>query len=119
MAQDGNPRRVSLVFPIILISVGALFLLHNWRPAFDPWPILATYWPLILIFIGVGKIWDNAQRSRNPNAPQAISIGATVGAIAFVIVLVVLLLPGRSFTHRHGFYTESQHNVQMVDFQGA
>jgi len=119
MAQDDNPRRVSLVFPIILITVGALFLLHNWRPAFDPLPILWTYWPLILIFIGVGKIWDNTQRSRNPNAAQGISIGATVGALAFVIVLAALLLHGRSFGRRHGFYSESQHNVQTVDLQGA
>src|SRR5713226_9533723 len=49
MAQDGNPRRVSLVFPIILITVGGLFLFANWRPGFDPVPILWTYWPLILV----------------------------------------------------------------------
>src|SRR6266446_5040969 len=119
MAQDDNPRRVSLVFPIILITVGALFLLHTWRPAFDPLPVLWTYWPLILIFIGVGKIWDNTQRSRNPNAAQGISIGATVGALAFVIVLIALLVHGRSFGRRHGFYSESRHNAQTVDLQGA
>ncbi len=111
MAQDGNPRRVSLVFPIILITVGGLFLLHSWRPAFDPVPVLWTYWPLILIFIGVGKIWDNVQRSRNPGAPQRVSIGATVGALAFVIVLVVLLWHGRSFSRHDGFYSGSQHNT--------
>ena len=82
MLQDGHPRRVSLVFPIVLITLGALFLFHNWRPAFDPWPILETYWPLILIFIGVGKIWDTTYRSRNPNAPPGVSIGATFGALA-------------------------------------
>jgi uncharacterized protein DUF2154/cell wall-active antibiotic response 4TMS protein YvqF len=119
MAQDGNPRRVSLVFPIILITVGALFLLHNWRPAFDPWPILTTYWPLILIFVGVGKIWDSTYRSRNSNAPQGISVGATIGALAFVIVLVALLVHGRSFTRRHGLYSGTQHNAQTVDLQGA
>ena len=79
MAQDGNPRRVSLVFPIILIAVGALFLFRNWHPGFDPVPILWTYWPLILVFIGVGKIWDNVRKSRNPNAPPGVSIGATIG----------------------------------------
>ena len=119
MPQDGRPRRVSLVFPIILIAVGVLFLLHNWRPAFDPWPILGTYWPLILIFIGIGKIWDSAYRSRNPNAPPGVSIGATFGALAFVVVLVFLLWHGRSFSRRHGFYSASQHNAQTVDLQGA
>src|SRR5260370_10300107 len=119
MAKAGNPRRVSLVCPIILITVCGLFLLHNWRPAFDPLPILATYWPLILIFVGVGKIWDSTYRSRNPGAPQRVSIGATVGALAFVIVLVVLLWHGRSFSHRHGFYSGSQHNTQTVALQGA
>src|SRR5712692_6958326 len=121
MPQDGHPRRVSLVFPIILITVGALFLLHNWRPAFDPLPILWTYWPLILIFIGIGKIWDSAYRSRNPNAPPGISMGASIGALAFVIVLVFLLWHGRSFSRRHGFYSVSgsQHTTQTVDLQGA
>jgi len=83
MPQDGQPRRVSLVLPIILITVGALFLLHNWRPAFDPGPILWTYWPLILIFVGVGKIWDSSYRSRNPNAAPTVSMGASVGAGRF------------------------------------
>jgi hypothetical protein len=119
MPEDGRPRRVSLVFPIILIAVGVLFLLHNWRPAFDPWPILGTYWPLILIFIGIGKIWDSTYRSRNPNAPPGVSIGATFGALAFVVVLVFLLWHGRSFSRRHGFYSGSRHNAQTVDLQGA
>src|SRR6266436_2377728 len=119
MAQDGNPRRVSLVLPIILITIGALFLLHNWRPAFDPLPILATYWPLILIFVGLGKIWDNFQRSRNPNAPQGLSIGATVGTLAFVLVLVLLLWHGRSFSRRRGFDSGAKHTAQTVDLQGA
>jgi hypothetical protein len=119
MPQDAQPKRVSLAFPIVLIALGALFLFHNWRPAFDPWPILSTYWPLILIFIGVGKIWDNTYRSRNPNAPPGISIGATFGALAFVVVLVFLFWHGRGFSRRHGYYSDSQHSAQSVELQGA
>ncbi len=119
MPQGGNPGRVSLVFPIILITIGVLFLLHNWRPAFDPLPILETYWPLILIFIGVGKIWDTTYRSRNPNAPSGISVGATVGALAFVAVLVILLWHGHSFSRRQGFYSGSKHSTHIVEPQQA
>jgi hypothetical protein len=119
MPQDGQPRRVSLVFPIILITIGALFLFHNWRPAFDPWPMLATYWPLILIFIGLGKIWDSTYRSRNPNAPPGVSTGATIGALAFVIVLVVILWHGRSFTNRHVFGAATKHTTKIVEPQRA
>ena len=119
MAQDGNPRRVSLVFPIILITVGALFLIHNWRPAFDPWPIFATYWPLILILVGLGKVWDNARRKRNPDAAPGASIGPTIGILAFVVVLVVLVWHGRSFAHRRGFNNTTQHSTRVVETQRA
>ena len=120
MPSDGQPRRVSLVFPIILITIGALFLFHNWRPAFDPWPVLATYWPLILIFVGLGKIWDSTYRSRNPNSPPGVSVGATIGMLAFVIVLVLLLWHGRSFArnHRDSFYG-TKHSTRAVEPQRA
>lgn len=118
MPED-NPRRVSLVFPIILITIGVLFLLHNWRPVFEPWGILRDYWPLILIFVGLGKIYDNFQRSRNPNAAPGISVGTTIGILAFVAVLVLLLWHGRSFSRRHESYWASKHTAQTVDLQGA
>jgi hypothetical protein len=46
-------------------------------------------------------------------------MGATFGAVAFVIVLVFLLWHGRSFSRRHGLYSGSQQAVQTVDLQGA
>lgn len=119
MPQDDNPRRVSLVFPIILITIGCLFLLHYWRPDFEPGPILWRFWPLILIFLGLGKIWDSVQRSRNPNAPPGISIGTTIGTVACVAVLVLLLWHGRSFSRRRGFDYATHHNSQTVELQGA
>ncbi len=119
MPQDGDSRRAPLVFPIILIAIGVLFLVHNWRPAFDPWPVLATYWPLLLIFVGLGKMYDTFQRTRNPGASAGFSMGTTIGTLAFVLVLVLLIWHGRSFARRHDFYPETKHTVQTVDLQGA
>src|SRR2546429_807585 len=39
---------------------------------------LLDYWPLILVFVGLGMIYDNFQRSRNPNARPGIYVGSTV-----------------------------------------
>jgi uncharacterized protein DUF2154/cell wall-active antibiotic response 4TMS protein YvqF len=119
MAQDGEPRRTSLVFPIVLIGFGVLFLLRRWNPAFEPWSILRTYWPLILIFIGIGKIWDNVQRSRNPNAPPGISLGATFGAVAFVLVIGMLIWHGRGFNRRHDGVFSTKHTAKIVEPQRA
>ena len=119
MPEETHPQRISLVLPIILITIGILFLVRNWHPAFDPWSILRDYWPLILIFVGLGKIYDNYQRSRNPNAASGISVGTTVGILAFVLVLIVLLWHGRSFSGRHSFYSGTRHTSQTVDLQGA
>jgi len=121
MAQDGAPRHSSLVFPILLITIGALFLYANWRPAFDPWPVLRTYWPLILIFLGLGKMWDISRRRKNPDAPPGSSVGATVGILAFVLLLFVFLWHGHAFSRGrgHGFSASVRHEVRTVDLAGA
>ena len=119
MAQDANPRRVSRVLPIILIAIGVLFLLHNWRPAFDPWSVLRDFWPLIIVFVGLGMIWDNYQRRRNPNAASGISVGSTIGILAFVLVLAILLWHGRGLSRRHRFYSETRHTTRTVNLQQA
>ena len=120
MAQGDAPqnppgRQRSLVFPIILISIGALFLYANWRPAFDPWPILRTYWPLILIFIGLGKMWDSTRRRKAGDGTRvAFSVGTTIGVLAFIFVLMALFWHGRAFSRDRW-----QHQTQTVQRQNA
>jgi len=122
MAQSDSPRRTSLVVPIVLIGVGALFLYANWRPAFDPWPILRTYWPLILVFIGMGKMWDATKRRQNPDGTRSgTSLGTTTGALAFVLVLIILFWHGRAFTRDRHYAGGGglQHQSRSVDRQNA
>jgi hypothetical protein len=121
MTETESPRRNSLVFPILLIALGALFLYATWRPAFDPWPILTTYWPLILIFIGLGKMWDVSRQRQNPGAPHSgFSMGSTIGALVFILVLVALFWHGRAFSHDRRSYSASlQHQSSTVERQNA
>ena len=118
-APQGRPvRRPSLVFPIVLIVIGALFLYANWQPAFDPWRILATYWPLILIFVGLGKMWDSTRQRNDPQGTRGgVSTGSTVGVVAFVAVLVLLFWHGHAFSRdRH---ISLQHQTRTVELQSA
>jgi hypothetical protein len=54
-AEEGKPpsgkRESNLTTGVVLIAVGALFLLHNLE-----WLNLGRYWPLLLIVAGVGLL---------------------------------------------------------------
>jgi N-terminal domain of toast_rack, DUF2154/Domain of unknown function (DUF5668) len=122
MANGQIPRRTSLVLPVVLVALGAMFLYANWRPAFDPWPILRTYWPLILVFVGLGKMWDATRPRQNADGtPRSggVSLGATFGALAFVLVLIILFGHGRAFTKNRHYSGDLQHQTRTVDRQGA
>jgi N-terminal domain of toast_rack, DUF2154/Domain of unknown function (DUF5668) len=114
-----TPRRQpSLVLPLVLIVVGALFLYANWRPAFDPWPILRTYWPLILIFFGLGKMWDATRQRSNPDgARRGSSAGSTIGILIFVLLMVALFWHGRAFSHDRR--SEWEYESRSVQRQNA
>jgi hypothetical protein len=122
MRLNGRQPKTSLVMPILLITVGALFLFKTWHPGFEPYQILRTYWPLILILVGLGKIWDSSRnRAAAPGERNTgIALGSTLGVVAFVFVLVILLGHYQK-TRGHQFRGESfaNHAQQTVDLQGA
>ena len=123
-------RRTSIIFPVLLITVGGLFLYRSWNPEFNPWPILATYWPLLLVFIGLGKIWDYLRQRQTGSQPvdtssgapagagSSSSVGTTVAVVAAVAVLLILLWhgSGRIRARDGGFRGHENHTV---DTQGA
>src|SRR5262249_49827848 len=121
MRSDDQQRRTSLVVPILLITLGALFLFRNWRPGFDPVHFLRMNWQmavaLVLILVGLGKIWDSS-RSRGSIAPggtgpgatgsgatgqgsTGVALGSTIGVVAAVVALVVLLGHFQKSRHRY------------------
>jgi N-terminal domain of toast_rack, DUF2154/Domain of unknown function (DUF5668) len=131
VAMANLNRRRSIVFPVILITVGAMFLYRSWRPDFDPWPILWTYWPLILVFVGLAKIWDYSRRpqaaapSGDPNSGgttgtgRNFSVGTTVAVLALAVVLVVVLWHGSGRIRARNSGGSLRHENHIVDAQGA
>lgn len=51
-------QRGSLFFPLLLIAVGVIFLLDNFGALEgDAWSYIATFWPILLIVIGLDSIY--------------------------------------------------------------
>jgi hypothetical protein len=121
MAENRGVRSGSIVFPMLLIAFGGLVLLSRELPNFDPWPVVGKYWPLILIFAGAGMFWDRSQRLRNPEAPSAFPVGATVGTVVFLLVLLVLIWRGHTFAAREwpSHSTMKSHRQESIDAKGA
>lgn len=97
-------RRSSIVGSIVLIGIGVLFLYSNSHPSIDPWYLLVRYWPLLLIFAGLGKLWDYLYHQSGSN--NALITGGEVVALILVVLFFVAL------GHHH-----ARHNVFTTDHQ--
>lgn len=63
------PRIGWLIWPLVLIAIGALFLVDNLSGGtFDAGDLIARWWPLILIALGVGVLLDTVRPGRGPAA---------------------------------------------------
>jgi len=123
MPQDERQQKTSLVIPILLITLGALFLLRNWNPGFEPFQVLKTYWPLILILVGLGKIWDSSRNRASGGTTSGVALGSTLGVVAFVFVLVILLSHYQKVRHHDDpeddFARHTSHTIETRDLEGA
>ncbi len=131
-----HPRRRSFAGPILLIALGVLFLLGTLRPDFNPWWVLSRYWPLLLIFIGLGQIFDHYW-NRNPDGTRSHAISGT--GIAMILLLIILIAAGLhgggrgpdGWGHGNGWWAHNWndnrnwrsghdlHDAQSVELQGA
>jgi len=55
--MTNHPRKGALVAGLILIAIGVIFYLEIWYEQFSIWRIVGRYWPVILILIGLTKIY--------------------------------------------------------------
>jgi len=82
-----RPRGSSVFSGLILIFIGLLLLLHNYR-GFELTGIILRWWPLILIFWGAIKIYERTAGARGVQ-PGASRI--TAGEVFLVLGLLALV----------------------------
>lgn len=105
-------RRGSIVGALLLVGLGALFLYANIQ-GMNPWPLVSRWWPLLLILLGLGKLWDHFRQRSQPEAA-----GATWLSGGTIAVLVLLLLFGVALGRGVGTGRE-HHEAESVERQGA
>jgi membrane-bound ClpP family serine protease len=59
-------RRSSLMWPVVLITLGAILLVDQFVPG---WGIGKT-WPVLLVVIGVVKLLESGRPPRPPEGPR-------------------------------------------------
>ncbi len=77
----------SIFGALLLIAIGALFLYSNLEPDFSPWPWVAKYWPVLIIFWGLAKLVNYLALRGRPEAAAAARIS---GGDIFGLILLVL-----------------------------
>ncbi len=113
-AQARGLRRVSIVGPLLVITVGVLFLLLQTGrlPAPTLWNSYGRWWPLVLIGIGVVRLaeWgfdQFAQRDLAPGAPRPRRVlgGGVIALVVMVAAAGVLVSVARNHDEffGHGF----------------
>lgn len=115
MSETGGVRYKSATGPIILIAIGIILLILNFRPDFNPWPFLERYWPVLLILLGLGKMWDAYVYSKHPGL--AIGWGLMGGLVALLVVASFAMTVGHWGRNRGN--NADVHQSQSVDLQGA
>jgi N-terminal domain of toast_rack, DUF2154 len=73
--------------------------------------LLSRYWPLLLIFLGLGKVWDQFRPRDSSQAGRAWLGGGEIAVILLLVVAGIAL----------SFQTASRrlHDVEAIDRQGS
>ena len=54
----------SLFWGLVLLLIGAVFLMDNLGVDIDVWDLIGDYWPVLLIAVGVKQIWSHYNSKR-------------------------------------------------------
>jgi uncharacterized protein DUF2154/cell wall-active antibiotic response 4TMS protein YvqF len=106
-------RGHSITRGLFIIALGVFLLVFSLHPDWDMWPIVARYWPVMLIVFGLGKIFDAFQmRTNDATGSGSTNVGAGLAIVAIVGILVLV-------TMLHGGRVALLQESQAIELQGA
>jgi len=104
-------RRRSPTGAVALIVIGAVFLMARFIPGINPWPLFARFWPLILIFLGLGMLADYMW-AQSHKEQRSSATGVAIALLLLTLLFLVALW-------RHPYMRQRNHMSREVDAQGA
>ncbi len=116
MANDTSRQRGPLTGALLLIIAGLVFLYANLRPDWNPWPLISRYWPVLLIVLGLGKLWD-VLRAPGPPGPSGAPPKRRRSGETFALFILLVLLAA-AFYRGHS-RSRFVHETKSVDIQHA
>ncbi len=94
--SNGQPRRVSIFGGVLWILIGGLLLANNLIASFGVWELFGKYWPVLLILLGIAKLFDHFTTRTTGGAPARLLSGGEV-----LLLLLLFLVGGAvAFTTR-------------------
>lgn len=115
MANGGRPRG-SIFSGLVLISIGTLLLLHNYR-GLEIDAVLYHWWPLLLIFWGAIKLYERTAGARagDPGASRITSgeIFLVLGLLTFLGIVVAVDIGKQKLNIDFGDFSGDSHDFDL------
>lgn len=87
MAVPPRPRRKSIFGGLLWVVIGSLLLANNLGAQFGFWEMLFNWWPLLLILLGLGKLFEHYAATRSGEPPARLLSGGEI----FLLILLFLM----------------------------
>jgi hypothetical protein len=115
MANGGRPHG-SIFSGLVLISIGTLLLLHNYR-GLEIDSVLYHWWPLLLIFWGAIKLYERTAgaRSGDPGAARITSreIFLVLGLLTFLGIVIAIDIGKQKLNIDFGDFSGDSHDFDL------
>src|SRR5580698_3942289 len=104
-------RKRSIVGPLVLIVLGAAFLISNLRPELNLFAVAATYWPFLLIGLGTLRLIEVLLYAAQSKPLPAGGMG---GGEILLIILLCIVGTGVFEVRRHtGLFRIGRHTMEI------